>query len=139
MDDRLLLATDGSERARKAAEHAIGIASCCNGTLSVLYVIDTRTAYDNAIVSPDEMRENLHEEGEEVIASVMELAAESGVQCDSAIEEGVPAEQIEAFVTAHDIDQVFLGQYGHSPFETVLLGSTAEAVLHRIDQPVTVV
>ncbi len=139
MYNQLLLATDGSERARTAAEHAIEIARCCDATLSVLYVIDTRTAYDNAIVSPDEMRENLREEGEEALATVTELAAELGVQCESAIEEGIPAERIEAFVTAHDIDHVFIGQYGHSPFETVLLGSTAEAVLHRIDQPVTVV
>ena len=139
MYDRLLLATDGSERAGQAARHAVALASSTGATLHVLFVVETRTAYDSAIVDADEMHENLRAVGTEALSEAERLAAEADVACETAVEEGVPAERIEAYVRRNDIDLVVVGEHGHAAFRTVLLGSTAEAVVHAVDVPVTVV
>lgn len=138
MYDDILLATDGSDHATAAAIHAVDVASRYDATLHALYVIETRTAYDNAIVSPEEVHENLRDIGESALADVRERAAGADVTLQTTIEDGVPEERILAYIESHDIDVVYLGEQGHSDFKTVLLGSTAEAVLHGTDIPVTI-
>lgn len=139
MHERILLATDGSDHATTAAAHAIDVAKKYDATLHALYVIETRTAYDNAIVDPDEVRANLRSIGEEALAEISDLSEEAGVELQTAIHEGVPGEEILAYVEDEEIDWVFIGERGHSDFKTVLLGSTAETVFHGTDIPVTVV
>lgn len=139
MYEQILVATDGSEHARRAAEHAVDVAARYDARLHAIYVVETRTAYDSAIVSQEEVRENLRSVGEEALANVSNLADEAGVRLTTTIEEGVPGEQILAYIEANDIDLVYVGERGHSAFETILLGSTAEAVLYGTDRPVTVV
>lgn len=139
MYEHILLATDGSDHAATAAKHAIDVAEKYDATLHAIYVIETRTAYDNAIVEPEEVRANLRSIGEESLADISDLAEQAGVTLETTITEGVPGEEILAYVESEDIDWVFMGERGHSTFKTVLLGSTAETVFHGADIPVTVV
>ena len=139
MYDSILVATDGSEYASDAATHAFNLAEQYDATVHALYVIETRTAYDNAIVAPEEVRENLREIGKEALDALQERAEQRGVSLVTAIEEGVPAEQINRYCDEHDIDYIFIGARGHSAFKTVLLGSTAETVLAEASVPVTIV
>jgi len=139
MHDQILLATDGSDHARTAADHATDVASKYDATLHAIYVIETRTAYDNAIVDPEEVRENLRSIGEEALEDIADRTAGAGVDLETTIVEGVPGEEIIAYVKNEGVDWVFIGERGHSDFKTVLLGSTAETVFHGVDVPVTVV
>jgi nucleotide-binding universal stress UspA family protein len=139
MYDAILVATDGSEHAGDAATHALHAAERFDATLHALYVIETRTAYDNAIVNPEEVRENLQEIGEEALSEIRERADRRGVSLVTEIQEGVPADRVLAYCDEEEIDAVYLGERGHSDFKTVLLGSTAETVLAEADIPVTVV
>lgn len=139
MYEQILVATDDSEHARRAADHAVDVAARYDARLHAIYVVETRTAYDSAIVSQDEVRENLRSVGEDALAEVREIADDAGVRLTTSIEEGVPGEQILAYIDANDIDLVFVGERGRSAFETVLLGSTAETVLYGTDRPVTIV
>jgi len=139
MYDRILVATDGSEHAETAAVHAVELARLAGARLHVLCVVETRTGYDSAIVEREAVRENLAAACGDAVERVRQRAADHGVPVETATEEGVPAECIADAVDAHDIDLVVLGERGHSAFKTVLLGSTAEAVLYEVDVPVTVV
>ena len=139
MYKHILVATDGSEHAATAARHAVDIAARYGATLHALYVIETRTAYDNAILNPKAVRENLREIGEESLETVQELAAQRDVQTIATIEEGVPPERILSYIDENDVDFVFMGERGHSAFKTILLGSTAEGVLYECDVPVALV
>ena len=139
MYDRILLATDGSERALTAATHALELATRFDAELHALFVIETRTAYDTAIVDREEARANLREIGTEALADVEQLAVDSDRAVETAIEEGVPAEEIVDYANTRDIDLVVIGERGHSEFTTVLLGSTAETVLYELAIPVVVV
>lgn len=139
MYNSILIATDGSEYASSAATHAFNLAEQYDATVHALYVIETRTAYDNAIVEPKEVHENLREIGEDALAALQERADNRGVSLITAIEEGIPAEQVLRYCDEHDIDYIFIGARGHSDFKTILLGSTAETVLSEASVPVTIV
>lgn len=75
--EHVLLPTDGSENASEAADHAIEIACESGATLHVLSVIETRIAYDSAIVDPETVQQNLREEAEEVVEAVAADASSS--------------------------------------------------------------
>ena len=139
MYEHVLVATDGSEHASKAATHALDVAATYGATLHVLYVVETRTAYDNAIHRPEEIRENLEQIGEEALGEIQRRAEERDIEIVRIMEEGVPAERILEYIKTMNIDFVFLGERGHSVFKTVLLGSTAEHVLYETDVPVALV
>jgi nucleotide-binding universal stress UspA family protein len=138
MYDRILVATDGSPTADRAATHAVGLARQSGADLHAVYVIETRTAYDNAIVDPETVRENFRTEGEAALATVADRAG-SDLAVATAIREGVPHEELLAYADEHDIDVVVMGSKGGSAFKTVLLGSVTEAVIHSETVPVLVV
>jgi nucleotide-binding universal stress UspA family protein len=137
MYERILIAIDGSEDAQTATEHAVDLAGQYGAELHCLYVIETRTAYDNAIVEPETVRKSLQKEGEDALAAV-EAKADEDTAVAASIREGVPSEEILTYCDEHGIDLVVMGAKGKSTFKTILLGSTTEAVL-RSGPPVMVV
>ena len=70
MYNRVLVATDGSDNAQRATRQALDLARQYGAELHAVYVIETRTGYDNAIVDPDTVRQNLREDGEEALTAV---------------------------------------------------------------------
>jgi nucleotide-binding universal stress UspA family protein len=139
MYDHILVATDGSENAADAIDEAVALADATGATLHGVYVIETRTAYDNAIVDPEEVERTLREDGEEALARLDERAAEAGIEAETTIREGVPHEEILDYAADCGVDLVVIGATGRSAFKTVLLGSTAERVLRQAAVPVLVV
>lgn len=138
MYDHILIATDGSEDATAGADHAIELARKFDATLHILFVIETRTAYDNAIVDPKKVLENLRSDGEDSITTI-EKRTEHTLATVSSIVEGIPHEEILTYITDHDIDMVVMGTKGRSAFKAVLFGSATEAVLRSTHIPVLVV
>lgn len=138
MYDHILVATDGSATAERAAAHAVALARQADATLHAVYVTETRTGYDNAIVDPEVVRRNLEEEGRAALAAV-ETQAGTDLTVTTAMREGVPHEELLGYVADHGVDLVVVGAKGRSAFKTRLLGSVTEAVLHADTVPVLVV
>ncbi|QHS16800.1 universal stress protein [Halopenitus persicus] len=134
----VLLATDGSRTAREAMDHAIALATAHDATLHAVYVVETRTAYDNAIVDPETVRENLRREGEAATEAVRS-AAGTGLEVVTDVRTGIPHEELLAYVAAEGIDLVVMGSTGRSTMKAVLLGSTASAVVEGAEVPVVLV
>ena len=132
----VLLATDGSDCAREATDHAIDIATTYDATLHVLYVIETRTGYDSDIVDPDTVERTLRSRGESILEDVETAVRERNGDVVSSIRRGIPETQIVEYIDEHDIDLVVLGARGRSEFKTILLGSTSEAVVREVSIPV---
>jgi nucleotide-binding universal stress UspA family protein len=99
--------------------------------LHAVYVIETRTGYDNAIVDPDTVRQNLREDGEEALTAV-ETEGEPDVSIVTSVREGVPHEELLSYIADQGIDLVVMGAKGRSAFETILLGSTTERFYEQI-------
>lgn len=139
MYQHILLATDGSEHAQQATAHAVHLAELTGATLHIASVVETRTEYDSAIIEREVVEESLRERADEAITAAEEVAAEADVESERWLLRGVPAEELLTVIEERNIDLVVLGEQGRSAFKTVLLGSTAEAVIHRSPVPVTVV
>lgn len=139
MYDRVLAATDGSDAATAAVSHAIETARGSGAELHAIYVIETRTAYDNAIVDPETVERNLRADGEAALETVEEMADDAGVPVTTTLERGIPHERIAAYAEDEDVDLLVVGASGRSTFKTVLLGSTAEALLGASPVPIAVV
>lgn len=139
MYETVLLATDGSADSETAVDHAVMVASTTGATLHAVSIVETRTAYDNAIVDPEEVRENLRSDAREALNVVEELAADAGIECQTAIEEGPPPDRLLEQITQTGADVLVLGATGRSAFKRLVLGSTTERLLSESPVPVVVV
>jgi len=138
MYERILVATDGSDNAQRATDQALDLARQYGAELHAVYVIETRTGYDNAIVDPDTVRQNLRADGEAALATVV-TKGEPEVSVVTSIREGVPHEELLSYSADEGIDLVVMGAKGRSAFKTILLGSTTEALLRADRVPILVV
>ncbi len=139
MYETLLLAMDGSSDADAALDHAVELAAATDATLHVVSVVETRTAYDNAIIDPKEVRANLRSDANDTVERAASAAAEAGVACHTAVDEGPPPERILDAIERTGADAVLVGATGRSGFKRLVLGGTAELLLESSPVPVVVI
>lgn len=139
MYETILLATDGSRDAETALAHSVGLASASGGTLHIVSVVETRTAYDNAIIDPEEVRKNLRKDASEVVEDAKAVAEDAGVECETDVVEGPPPDRILELVGDLGADAVVIGATGRSGFKRLILGGTAERLLEASPVPVIVI
>jgi nucleotide-binding universal stress UspA family protein len=138
MYDDILLATDGSEAADAALDHAVTAADAHSATLHVLSVADERLAL--AADDTAGTRDGLRERAQEAVDAAAERASASGVHVEAAVRDGVPFREILAHAEAAAVDLVVVGTHGREGREKrVNMGSTAERVVNQADRPVLVV
>ncbi len=139
MYDTLLVATDGSEDAALAVEHAVFLADRLGIPLHGVAVVETRTGYDNAIVEPERVRRRLRTDAEGALAAVSAAAVDAGVDVETELREGVPHEEIIDAAVDRGASAIVVGARGRSSFRRVLLGSTVDAVVRLAPVSVLVV
>ncbi|WP_248896036.1 universal stress protein [Haloplanus halobius] len=140
MYDTILIPTDGSKEARKAAEHGIQLAAAVGATVHALYVVKLPGAPRTVYIweDEDEVREEYREYGEEVTAEVAEMAADAGVEAVTEITSGSVHEGIVDYADDIEADLIVMGT-GYRGKVGGLLGTTAEKVVRTANVPVTTV
>ena len=143
----ILLASDGSEDARKATKAALAMAQGFATSLTVLDVFDP-TLYpladadeanpNDSIGSPD-LERYAAQELEGIRRDTLAEAGTTGVYCDVRQEKGHPAKTIVGFADAHKCDLIVIGSRGLGGFSEMLLGSVSSYVAHHAHCPVLVV
>ncbi|MFB6121266.1 MAG: universal stress protein [Halobacteriaceae archaeon] len=132
--ETLLLPTDGSETAERAARHGLDVAAALDATAHLLSVVD-----DGAL-GPDVRSTVAAAESEEAaetaVGVLADEAAERGVETVEHVAHGDPGEEIRAHVESAGTDAVVMGTTGRSGVEKILLGSVAEAALRTVRVPV---
>lgn len=147
MYQKILLPTDGSKFAEKAAEHAIWIASRSGAEIIVLNVIETSSLVglpaEDLIVKIKEM---LKEEGRRSLERISEMISQSeeeskieDVKITLKTEEGSPADSILKTIENENIDLVVMGTSGKHGLDRFLLGSVTEKVVRSSKCPVLAV
>ena len=147
MYQKILLPTDGSKFAEKAAEHAIWIASKSGAEIIVLNVIETSSLVglpaEDLIVRIKEM---LKEEGRRSLERISEMVTEEekelkieDIKVNLKTEEGSPADAILKTVEKEDVDLVVMGTSGKHGLDRFLLGSVTEKVVRSAKCPVLAV
>ena len=138
MIERVLVATDGSEMAKRALEYALEVHP--DAEITVLYVAGEPSpmmgrALEMAL--EDDIEEVAREQAEPIFESARELAAERGVDIDTTVDVGSPAKSIVD--RAENFDAVVLGSHGGDLRSRLLMGNVAERVVRGSPVPVTVV
>lgn len=132
--ERVLVATDGSDSATAATDHAIELATEAGATLHVVHVTDALLAGERETVevAPGE------EIGTDAIDDVLERAQGTDLETiHTAVVPGRTHQAILAYATEHDVDAIVMGTHGRTGLGRYLLGSTTERVVRFATVPVT--
>lgn len=136
---QILIATDGSKAAEKAADFGIEIAYLSGAKVYAVYVVNI-TSQDYILMDETwttETREKFEKIGREATAYV--VAQASGLEAESVILKGNPAEKIIDFAEEHEVDMIVVGSLGKSGIERFMTGSVSEKVFRNAKVPVLVV
>lgn len=129
----ILVATDGSEPASAAVDHAVELADGINDTVYVLSVADDTA---NPMAFGVETVAAIDDAIEETATEMSEHLGKATVE--GTVRRGSPSDEILAVADEADADVIVLGR-GTSGLADRLLGSTADRVVERADRPVVIV
>jgi nucleotide-binding universal stress UspA family protein len=138
---RILVATDGSENAEKAASYGINIAKITGAEVYALYVISTQNVVTTRTVTGwgEAVEEYLENKGKVAIDEVEKMGKDSGVKIESVVLRGIPAEKILEYAEENNIDLIVMGTQGLTGIKKFLIGSVAENVVRHSKIPVMVI
>jgi nucleotide-binding universal stress UspA family protein len=138
--DTILLATDFSVEAERAADYAKAVARRYGSTLEIAHVFDPSivSSYEEAIIGlPVDERRQASNEGLEKLRG--RLASSGVVIRTLSLEAHRPAPALLAIVKEHKADLLVAGTQSKSGLERLLLGSTAEQLVRSAECPVLTV
>jgi len=130
MFKNIMVPTDGSKFAERAADIAIEMAKKFDARVTAVHVIDDKLIYPF---------EGLEEEGKTVLNQVQEKGRDNGVQVDEILIVGSPTRDMEKIVEKADADIIVIGTHGKTGLEKLLMGSVAENTLKTVKVPVLIV
>lgn len=149
MYSKILITTDGSENAEKAANHALWIANESDAEILVLNVFEL---YSPTLVVPfstipgsnQDMYEPLKKEAENISAKFIEKlrSAENfneETDITMVVRDGKPYQEILKTVEEMDVDLIVMGASGRHGFDRIALGSVTERLVRSAKVPVMVV
>ena len=136
MYTNVLVPTDGSEPAERAAEQAIAIAEKFEATLHALFVVDVEENYPFT-VSTEPVVETLQAEGEKLTNEIASRAPD-GVETVSSVTHGSAHEEIVDYAADHGVELIVMGTHGRRGLDRYLLGSVTERVTRSADCSVLV-
>jgi nucleotide-binding universal stress UspA family protein len=137
MYDEVVVATDGSDAAERAADHALGIAERYGADVHVVYVLDT-SVYELADAERSIVG-LLEGGGENAVERVATEARERNLPVETHVLRGAPARTVLDYADGVEADLLALGTRGLAGQGERFLGSTTRRVLGRADCPVLTV
>ena len=134
MYNHVVIPTDGSDAAERAADHALGIAERYGADVHVIYVVDT-TAYGFED-APRSIVGLLKQGGQNAVEEIATDARELNLPVTTDILRGVPHGEILEYASGVGADVIAMGTRGQTADTDRLLGSTTARVIRRADVPV---
>ncbi len=145
MYKHILIATDGSEVARKGVDHGLSLARSIGAKVTIVMVTERWPVYAGPewIPGPTEMADyeaRQKEAATTVLADVKAAADRLGVGAETVhVPEALPAEAIVATATERHSDLIVMASHGRRGLRRLLLGSQTSEVLVSSPVPVLVV
>ena len=136
---KIMVATDGSELVKQAVETAIEISRLSGAKLYAVYVVVPTTHSPRDFGWEKAAMEHFRNEGKTATGFVDDAAKKVGVEVESVLLEGHPADKIVEFAENQGIDIIVMGTLGKTGLDRFLLGSVDEKVVRYSKTPVLVV
>jgi len=139
MFDSILVPTDGSDHARRAAAHAGALAEAVDATVHLVSAVDLDAEagpFSAGGIGEEYLDELKAEAREDVEATTGALA---GVDTHTEVVTGRPSEAIVGYADDAGVDLVAMGTHGRTGLRRQVLGSVAERVISHASVPVLAV
>lgn len=136
--EKIIVATDGTEYAKKAINTAVGLSKLTGAKLYGLFVSDVSNITPTS-VEWEMVAENIKRESDEALDYVREKGDEEGINYELVSLSGAAAQEIVQYANQIEADLIVVGATGKKAFERLILGSVSEKVLRHAKQQVLVV
>jgi len=137
---RVLVAVDGSEAAVRAARMGADVAARFGARVTLVYVVPRLLLPPDVYgLTVEEVEREQSSHGQEVLRSALAALSGAGVELDSKVLSGPPAETLAEAAAAPDVDLVVVGSRGQGAVKRMLLGSVSDRLVHICPRPILVV
>ena len=138
MINRILIATDGSATAQKAARYAVDLAKRLKASITIVSVIDERSLI-NQIMPQGTSSFNimktiegyLRDASKRYTDEIQKLCRKNHVLSKSVIITGHPVEDIIRTADRSRANLIVIGSHGRSALAAVMMGSVTYGVIHK--------
>jgi nucleotide-binding universal stress UspA family protein len=145
MFKHILIPTDGSKLAEKAAAAGVELARALGARVTGFFAAPAPTplVYSTVLpvsyLPPDEHAKLIEQAAAQYLAVIEKAARAAGVPCTCEhVTSDFPAEAILAAARRHKCDLIFMASHGRRGLAAVLLGSETQKVLTHAHVPVLV-
>ncbi|HHV23935.1 MAG TPA: universal stress protein [Methanosarcina sp.] len=144
---KIMIATDGSDCSKLAADKGIELAQLSGGTVYAVFVMSTASLsmdgdYLSSVgVNPywELIYEALKNQGQQAVDYVKGLGEMKGINVESILLEGHPANELIRYAEENKMDIIVMGTLGRTGLDRLLLGSVAGNLVRHSKVPVMVV
>lgn len=144
MFNKILVPTDGSSSALRAAQYALALAQQFNGSITLIHIVQhyynlpSLAIWDTVSMPPGVLNE-IEEMGRSVLTNTRQSLGETTVKIETRLEYGQPAERIVRIANSEGFSEIILGNRGLSGFNQLLLGSVSNQVAYHANCPVLII
>lgn len=142
MYKRILIATDGSDKSMKAAQEGMELAKGLGAQVIALNVVNEvviASAVRQLGADRKEVEAKLETAGRKAVDNLKAMGAKIGVEVDTIVRIGAPANTVIDTAGAEKADLIVMGSHGESGASKLLIGSVVQKVLYWATIPVLVV
>jgi nucleotide-binding universal stress UspA family protein len=138
MISKILVPSDGSKTAQRAAGYAVDLAKQLKASIIILSVIDKRSFTAQTVPASETPRHTiepiedyLREAAEGYAGEIKKLCDKSGVASKVSIKMGHPVEEIVKEAKRSKANFIVMGSHGRSALSAAVLGSVSYGVIHN--------
>ncbi|MBN1168206.1 MAG: universal stress protein [Methanospirillaceae archaeon] len=136
----IILATDGSENAQRAAASAVHLATGLSlVTITLIHVVTHPPDQSRMIQAQFDVHSLLEKDAKCAISKTIELISGAGLSYDLKVAIGDPSIEIVAITKKENADLIILGSRGLGALKGVLLGSVSQKIIQTASCPVMIV
>ena len=138
MISKILVPSDGSKAAQRAARYAVDLAKQLKASIIALSVIDKRLFMGQTVPASETARHTiepiedyLREAAEGYVGEIKKLCDKNGVASKISIKMGHPVEEIMKEAKRSKANLIVMGSHGRSALSATVLGSVSYGVIHK--------
>jgi len=141
MFKKILLATDGSEDALRAADYALELAKKNEASVEIMYVLPMIPVFgpEKALYHSLAANEDLKAHGQEVLADTLKKFEAQNIPCETKIVQGDPADLICEEAKEKGVSLIIIGTRGMTGVTRWVMGSVSSKVVNHAPCSVLVI
>jgi len=134
--DRVLLATDCSEKAESAVKAAIEAAARFNSRLFILSVVASN---EEVQIYAPALLDRMADERRELVEKILDQARNRGVHAEGIVREGMISGVLIGLSGTIRPDVIIMGSEGRTGLNRLFMGSVVGSIINKVDCPVFVI